>query len=150
MESKYYKWSKNGMKMIIDSGYKLFDKQTNDITTGNAITNTQYSSIIRPYSETECNGQKHEKGYLTNYDLQYFSIPNWLRKEIIENDRKICLYEFRTYRNGIKNVIGWLVEDNGNIKTIVNNNSLTLNTKKYKALELCKNIIEEHIEKWGF
>lgn len=140
--SELYKYSKNGMKMIIDSGYKLFDKQTNYIGRGNVISNTQHSNYIRPYSETECNGQINEKGHLTNYDLQYFSIPNWLRKKIIENDEQVCLYEFMTYRNGEENIIGWLVEyKNGDIKTIVN--TTTFYTKKYNALELCKKIIQE-------
>lgn len=44
--SELYKWNKSGMKMIIESGFKEFDKQTNLITSGNCISNTQYSNHI--------------------------------------------------------------------------------------------------------
>lgn len=64
------KWSENGMKQIINSGFKTFDKQTNCITTGNALCSTQHSGYIRPYCEVECDGFSFKEGELMEYDLK--------------------------------------------------------------------------------
>lgn len=142
--SELYKWNKSGMRMIIESGFKEFDKQTNLITSGNCISNTQYSNYIRPYNETKCNGFEKQKGDLFNFDLQHFSISNSLREYIKSLNDQVCLYEFRIYRKGIKDVIGWLIErKNGQITIEVNNYNMGHYLKRYKALEFCKNIIEE-------
>ena len=42
---KHATWD-NPNKMHIDTGYKLFDKQTNVISYGNVYANTQTSSYI--------------------------------------------------------------------------------------------------------
>ena len=62
--SELYTWSKNGMKMILNTDFKKFNKQTNYISNGNVIANTQYSNYIRPYN-TRINpvGEVVEKGY---------------------------------------------------------------------------------------
>lgn len=65
-------YNKSGMKQIINTGFKEFDKQTNVITTGNVFANTQASSYIRSYHETECNGFTFEKGSLQDHDLKPF------------------------------------------------------------------------------
>lgn len=127
---KMYSWSKNGMKMIIDSGFKEFDKQTNCLSRGNAIANTQYSNYIRPYYETKNPvGQEVEKGFLRDYDLKYFSLNkmtnsfrDWL-DNITKND-KVMIYEYFIYRNKQKEVIGWLVQSE--------------NTKKIIGREYCR------------
>lgn len=127
---KMYSWSKNGMKMIIDSGFKEFDKQTNCLSRGNAIANTQHSNYIRPYYETKNPvGQEVEKGFLRDYDLKYFSLNkmtnsfrDWL-DNITKND-KVIIYEYFIYRNKQKEVIGWLVQSE--------------NTKKIIGKEYCR------------
>ena len=112
--------------------------------TGYFISNTQYSNYIQPYNETECNGFEKQKGNLFNFDLQYFSISNSLREYIKSLNDQVCLYEFRIYRKGIKDVIGWLIErKNGQITIEVNNYNMGHYLKRYKALEFCKSIIEE-------
>lgn len=116
MENKMYSWSKNGMKMIIDSGYKTFDKQTNYLSSGNVISSTQYSNYIRPYNEiVNPIGNKVEKGHLRNYDLKYFSknlmtngFKDWL--DNLTKNTKVIIYEYFIYRNRDKEVIGWLVQ----------------------------------------
>ena len=85
-----------------------------------------------------------QKGDLFNFDLQYFSISNSLREYIKSLNEQVCLYEFRIYRKGIKDVIGWLIErKNGQITIEVNNYNMGHYLKRYKALEFCKSIIEE-------
>lgn len=142
--SELYKWSKNGMKMLIDSGFKEFDKQTNLITSGNCISDTQYSNYIRPYNETECNGNKFNEGHLFNYDLQAFSINNYMKEYIKSLNEQICLYEFRIYRNHKKDIIGWLIErKNGEVKIFVDYKYKIDYGKRKRALEYCKKLINE-------
>lgn len=69
--------------MLIDSGWKEFDRQTNVIATGNVYANTQYSSFIRPWKETECNGFTDPEGHLIKYDLKPFQ-NYWIPKDIEE------------------------------------------------------------------
>lgn len=146
MESKYYKWSKNGNKMIINSGYKEFDKQTNLITSGNVIANTMYGNYIRPWNETiNPVGKNVEKGHLFKFDLQYFHIDSIIKDYIKSLNKQVILYELFTYnRNGKKNLIGWLIEDNGIIINMFVENGFGKNyNKRYLALQTVKNIIEE-------
>lgn len=146
MESKYYKWSKNKMKMIINSGYKEFDRQTNCISNGNIIANTMYGNYIRAWDDTiNPVGNIVPKGYLFNYDLKYFNIDNTIRDYIRALNKQVILYELFTYnRNGKKNLIGWLIEDNGIIiNMFVENGYGKSYVKRYLALQTVKNIIEE-------
>ena len=87
---------------------------------------------------------------LTGYDvfmgsnLITFFVSNSLREYIKSLNEQVCLYEFRIYRKGIKDVIGWLIErKNGQITIEVNNYNMGHYLKRYKALEFCKSIIEE-------
>lgn len=61
---------------IFKSGHKTFDKQTNIITTGNVIANTQISGYVRPKSETECNGFIVDPGTLQAFDLKQYTFSN--------------------------------------------------------------------------
>lgn len=95
-------WRKDGMKQIINSGWKLFDKQTNCITTGNAFCNTQTSSYIRPWNEIECNGFEFSQGHLLKFDLQNFGrhcIPEHIHDILFNEERteSVILYMFHIY-----------------------------------------------------
>lgn len=109
-------YNKSGMKQIIDSGWKEFDMQTNCITTGNAYCNTQTSSLIRPFNETECNGHSFSKGHLMNFDLkqfQKFGIPENIR-EILRNPERgdsVILYMFFVRDKGRVKPFCWVVTD---------------------------------------
>ena len=150
MNSKFYMWSKSGNKMIINSKFKEFNKQTNLITNGNVIANTMYGNYIRPYNETECNGIYFEQGHLFKHDLQFFSISNSMREYIKSLNRQVILYEIFIYRNGKKDIIGWLIEDNGRIIDITVAKSSGDYMKRFSALETVKNIIEEkEFLKWA-
>ena len=150
MDSKFYMWSKSGNKMIINSKFKEFNKQTNLITSGNVIANTMWGLYIRPYNETECNGLTFKEGELFNSDLQHFHISNSMREYIKSLNRQVILYEIFIYRNGKKDVIGWLIEDNGRIIDITVAKSSGDYMKRFSALETVKNIIEEkEFLKWA-
>lgn len=144
MKSNFYSWSKNRNKMIINSDFKEFNKQTNLITSGNVIANTMYGNYIRTWKDTECNGLQFEDGHLFNYDLRWFTISRPIKEYIKSLNRKVILYEIFIYRNGKKDVIGWLIEDNGRIINIFMAQNYRKNyNKRFSALETVKNIIEE-------
>lgn len=143
MESKFYTWSKNGMKMIINSDFKEFNKQTNCISRANVIANTIYGNYIRPYNETYCNGQTYEPGKLFEYDLKYFNISNEMKEYIKCFKKMVALYEVFIYTNGKKDIIGWLIEVNNTIDTIINYRYKGNYDKRQSALETVKNILQE-------
>lgn len=141
--SKFYAWSKSGNKMIINSKFKEFNKQTNLITSGNVIANTMWGLYIRPWNETECNGLTFKEGELFQQDLKHFNITRAMREYIKSLNKQVILYEIFIYRNGKKDVIGWLIEDKGRIIDMTVANSIGNYRKRFSALETVKNIIEE-------
>lgn len=144
MNSKYYKWNKTGTRMILSTNFKEFNKQTNYISDGNVLANTQYSNIIRPYNETKCNGMEFPKGHLFEYDLKFFSIDYHMKKYIEKLGQKVTLYEFYIYKkNKEKDVIGWLIEKDGKIINLVVNHYHSNFNKRYSALDTIRNILEE-------
>lgn len=101
-------FNKSGMKQIINSGWKTFDKQTNYIGPGNVISNMQFSKVIRPYNDTECNGRTFKEGELMKFDLKPFyeyGVPHII-KDILEDENRteeVYLYMFSVRdRRGIK------------------------------------------------
>lgn len=96
MKKKIY--SKDGMKQIINSGWKLFDDQTNFISTGNVLANTQHSSFIRPYKECDCNGFVFKEGELLKSDMNLFGerIPDYIKEILLDKKREdsVILYMF--------------------------------------------------------
>ena len=78
---KKYEWI-NGNKMKFESGFATFDKQTNYISKGAVISNTQYSSYIR--------GNEFKA-----YDLKLFkNLPNFIRNIVNQINYQTILYEF--------------------------------------------------------
>ena len=93
-------FNKSGMKQIINSGWKTFDKQTNYIGPGNAISNTQLSMVIRPYKETECNGTTFKEGHLMKFDLKPFykyPVPHIIKSWIENKNRTDDLFLYMFY-----------------------------------------------------
>ena len=144
-KSNFYTWSKNGNKMIINCDFKEFNKQTNLITSGNVIANTMWGLYIRPYKETKCNGLTFKEGELFESDLKHFSISRAMKEYIKSLNRQVILYEIFIYRNGEKDIIGWLIEDKGRIIEMTVAQSRGDYEKRISALETVKNIIEENI-----
>jgi hypothetical protein len=105
----------NPNKMLMESGHKTFDRQTNLITRGNVYSNTQISSYIRPYNQTEWNGKTVQKGELQNYDLKFFGKLPFEVEEAVRayaKDKSIILYMF-FHRNSDKEKIvhGYVITD---------------------------------------
>lgn len=105
----------NPNKMLMESGHKTFDRQTNLVTTGNVIASTQYSGYIRPYEETECNGRTVRKGELQNFDLRPFGrLPYHVEKEVraYAKEKSVILYMFFHYNgSGNKIIHGYVITD---------------------------------------
>jgi len=144
-------WSKDGMKQIINSGWKEFDKQTNCISTGNVYANTQYSSFIRPWKETECNGFSNPKGHLMDFDLKpfrSFRIPQCIM-DILKNKERAEIYILYMFFivNKEKHVepFGWVVTDYHykHVTSCVTRNYGQSYWKRYNALQEAINYITE-------
>jgi hypothetical protein len=94
----------NRNRIKFESGYKIFDRQTNIISTGNISANTEYGSFVRSYEETECNGFENPKGHLQNFDLDIFQKIG-VSNDILYQVRKILktkggiLYVFKHLKN---------------------------------------------------
>ena len=56
----------------IDTGCAIFDRQHQLATTGNVISNTIVSWIVRPYSRRQCNGITFAPGELFRKDIAVF------------------------------------------------------------------------------
>ncbi len=141
------KYSKNGMKLLIDSGFKTFDKQTNFIGTGNVISDTQYSSYIRPYSQVKCWGvEDRPLGELCKYDMQHFkNLPNRLRNLLLDENRKesYILYEFFIYRWNQKEPIFYIITDKNNklVADYVNYRNNSNYSKRLEAMQYIKKLL---------
>ena len=105
---KKAKW-RNPNHMEFESPHKTFNRQTQCISPGNVIGNTQYSNYIRPFSETECNGFTNETGHLQNQDLTKNIVANTLPYHIREQIRRLThdnggiIYNFH-HRDGDKRI----------------------------------------------
>lgn len=99
---KEAKFNKTGTRQLVDTGWKTFDRQTNCISTGNVVSNTQFSSFVRPFGETECNGTHFHPGELLDFDMKPFKtyrIPHEVARILYDKgrDRSMILYLFRTF-----------------------------------------------------
>lgn len=110
------KYNSKGTKQIVESNWKLFNQQTNFITTGNVVANTQYSNYIRPWKETECNGHSNPCGHLMDFDLNGFKeygIPERILEIIKDKNRtnSVVLYMFFVSENESIKPFCWLLTD---------------------------------------
>jgi len=107
--------------MNLVTGHKAFDKQSEGcISTGNVMSNVQFSFFIRPFCETKCNGYINPEGYLRDYDLEIFrkTIPRGVLQRVLEEtvDKSVILYKFRSWRKGKEIIHGWVItDDNHNL-----------------------------------
>ena len=111
---KKIEWE-NPNKMKFESYYKTFNKQTNYIDTGNVVANTQYSTFVRTYNETKCNGFDFPQGHLQDYDFEKFEAPSYIKNEmrqLMKNQTKDCIaYNFHVWQNGQRKDIGFVLTD---------------------------------------
>lgn len=121
--------------MIVETGFKEFDKQTNLITTGNVISNTQNSLYIRAKKEIECNGEKFKEGYLMEWDLSCFgNIPYYIKNFIVEIGGNCYLYHFFTHRKNKKIGLCWIVLNKENNKILMSKPCFAHKQNHYKRL----------------
>ena len=147
LESKYYTWNKRGSKMIINTGYKTFDKYITAISHGQCLGCGQFSLFIRPYNETTCNGYDFKLGELRQSDLKKFNdLYYTLRKHIesITQDKGCILYEFYTYKKENKNIVGFIVEQDGNFEIF--EDGLFPTRKKNECLKFIVKVLKEEQE----
>lgn len=156
---KYKTWD-NPNKMHIETGYKLFDKQTNLISHGNVYANTQSSSYIRPYMEAECNGKEFKPGELMKFDLKcvfgeylrdYNLVPQAIKRVLEDRDRKqsVVLYKFFVTVKREHKVIGFVLADYDNNlieRCAINTGNYSYFWKRYNAiLEASKYVCNDAI-----
>ena len=150
-----FKWRKDGMKQILDSPHKTWNKQAIALMTGNVIDNGYTSWYIRPWNQTECNGYTNEPGHLQNFDLNTFkNLPNYVREYFRSAPMPIILMEVFTYNKRQKMVHGYIAYTNNydkeERKSSVNICHIFYTNNLQKSIELLtwiKNALIEEEEK---
>src|SRR3990167_2144756 len=109
----------NGNHMKFDSLHKTFNRKIQAISTGNVIDDGFYSSFIRAFNETECNGFTNKKGHLQDFDLKSFRgyLPYYVIDQVKEltKDKSNILYVFRHW-NGERKIVHGTVLTTGDYK----------------------------------
>lgn len=106
-------FTEDGMKQIVDTGYKLFDKQTNCLSPANCIANTMIGFYIRPYAETQSNCTDFPEGHLMECDLKGYDLRGCPRVilEMIRSPKRtepVKFYQFYVYPpNRPRSVFGY-------------------------------------------
>ena len=91
-----------------------FREQGEWISTGNVITNIQYSAFIRAHDEILCNGTSREKGHLRAWDIEHFpcKIPSYVLEAIRLHPDQLNLVNFHVnLGKKEKKHIGWILVD---------------------------------------
>jgi hypothetical protein len=103
-------------RMVIDTGCSVFDRQCSHLTSGNHWGNCQFSTFVRPVSETECNGRTFPVGELFDFDMKAFTMmPPYVVAAIRAMNRTVVASEIRhhigSHRLGRMIVHGYIVTD---------------------------------------
>ena len=101
-------------RIVIDTGCKIFDRQCTYLAQGNHWGNCQFSSYVRPVSETGCNGRTVPTGELFDFDITAFKeMPPHVRSEIRAMNQTVVVSEIRhhigPHRARCKVVHGYVV-----------------------------------------
>ena len=106
----------NPNKMKFESQNKEFNRQTNLISRGNVISNTQTGHFIRPYNTLRNPiGEKVRRGEMQEWDLGWFRglpdrVADFVRK--VGKNKSVILYEF-FHRKGNRRIRhGYVVTTN--------------------------------------
>lgn len=123
-------WTRNGMRQVIESPHKTFNKQTNLIdNNGNMIASTQCSKYIRAYNDTECNGFSFAKGHLQNVDIKHLSTTAKLYIQEQNKDTTFWVTEFY-----LKDIFCIMI--------------LNLDTMELKVFDYSKNYKQSQLVEW--
>jgi hypothetical protein len=105
----------NDNKMKFESQHKAFNRWVNCIGTGNMISDGQFSSYIRPESETECNGFTSPTGHLREFDLKPFQpfLPHNVREAVLSATKRkqMILYMFSHISRGERVIHGFILTE---------------------------------------
>ena len=142
---KEIKWI-NGNKMLIETGHKTFDQQTNIISTGNIIANTLIGKNIRSWWDDgkgliDYETNKREPGHLFNWDIEHFKVrmPDWIRRRIEKYSQEdqyrngMWLYELFHFRGHDRIIHGWILTDIKHNWIITFNNGRSFKTDQVLA-----------------
>jgi hypothetical protein len=154
-------YTKDGMRQIIDTGCKIFDKQVGAIVRANVLDNCMTGMHIRSWYDTgddlpyyTFRNIKPEPGYLTRFDLRIFTnIPSHVEKAVKDfcKDRLhfpegIVLYQF-FHHSKIKGVVlkhthGYIITTRDH-KISYKFNTGTNYERSEKVLKVCSEYILE-------
>ncbi len=93
-------FDKTGNRQLINTGCKIFDRQTSALSQGNVYGSTITGSFIRHKGETQCNGFTSPEGHLRAYDLKHFPRISPLVRAAVEKytDTKAAIV-YRLFHN---------------------------------------------------
>ena len=103
-------------RIVIDTGCSVFDGQCAHLTSGNHWGNCQFSTFVRPVSETKCNDRTVPAGELFEFDMKSFTMmPPYIVAAIRAMNRTVVVSEIRhyirTHGRERKIVHGYIVTD---------------------------------------
>lgn len=104
----------NPNKMHFESEFKTFNKQTNLISTGNVLANTQMSSFIRAWNDVVNGSYIGKPGDFLKFDMKYFRrVPKCITDIIYDKAREksVILYEFFIWKKNKREIIGHVLTD---------------------------------------
>ena len=98
-----FPWTKDGMRQILDSPHKGFNKRCVALCEGNVWDLAYHSTYIRPYSMTDDRGftrPEWKPGYLRNYDFNLIDAPCYVRNFLDNYAEDTGLVVMRVYGQG--------------------------------------------------
>jgi hypothetical protein len=113
---KTREYTKDGMKMIFNSGNKTYDTYVVSITPGQSIGGGVTAYCIRAFNDQRdpWNKLTRSLGYNQKYDLDQFKLPQSWRNTVarLTQNKTATLHEF--YHYGKQKVVhGWLLMRDG-------------------------------------
>jgi len=83
-------WSDDGMKMLINTGNKTFDRQTVTISTGNVFSPTQTSSYLRAFNDVHIDGDPRLRspGELLRFDCD--TVDRHMPRQVVDAVTALC------------------------------------------------------------
>lgn len=103
----------------------MFNKRANHITTGNAYTNVQSSTYIRPRKETQCNGFTFQPKHLQQADLKIFqytyremdAVRHYVEKTAFFEENTAIAYRF-FHTDGQRHVVHGVIITDANYRLV--------------------------------
>ena len=137
---KKHTWD-NPNKMHFESPLKSFNERVRVIVQGNAVTDTQWSTRVRAYNTTECNGLNYQPGELQKFDLSVHAggVPEYVQRCIREKfvDESGWFYHFFYWKSiNVCRTLGYVVfnDDHSKYQVFVNAH---ITSKSREALYEC-------------